>query len=416
MTTPSSQSLPQMLLLPAILLVIFAAVAEQQQHPVPRPGCRDKCGDITIPFPFGIGNGCFRDGFEVICNDSFIPPRAFLADNRTINLERSFYDDRGYYQSSPPLELLSISVATSKVRAYAAVSYRCSLNMTGRTVSKGGEGKTFFMSQHINFGNSAFAVSAARNVLIGVGQIVEPVLVYGNGGSVPNLYCRTISERRYMQRYNPVKNGSCEGRGCCETTLLHPGKSLTVSVTEEDDEWWELYPCSYAMLVEKSWYSFFTPDMSGNKTLHQRFLRGVPLVLDFAAGNVSCPAEGQPPPPDYACISQNSSCAEATVTPGYVCRCSGNYTGNPHIAHGCQDIDECKLPENPCSNGGICKNRPGGYDCPCKFGMKADGQGGTCTHVFPPAAMATVGGIGGILLMAIITFLIILHKEKKKTK
>ncbi|VAH53647.1 unnamed protein product [Triticum turgidum subsp. durum] len=360
MTTPSSQSLPQMLLLPAILLVIFAAVAEQQQHPVPRPGCRDKCGDITIPFPFGIGNGCFRDGFEVICNDSFIPPRAFLADNRTINLERSFYDDRGYYQSSPPLELLSISVATSKVRAYAAVSYRCSLNMTGRTVSKG--------------------------------------------------------ERRYMQRYNPVKNGSCEGRGCCETTLLHPGKSLTVSVTEEDDEWWELYPCSYAMLVEKSWYSFFTPDMSGNKTLHQRFLRGVPLVLDFAAGNVSCPAEGQPPPPDYACISQNSSCAEATVTPGYVCRCSGNYTGNPHIAHGCQDIDECKLPENPCSNGGICKNRPGGYDCPCKFGMKADGQGGTCTHVFPPAAMATVGGIGGILLMAIITFLIILHKEKKKTK
>ncbi|VAI41027.1 unnamed protein product [Triticum turgidum subsp. durum] len=230
---------------------------------------------------------------------------------------------------------------------------------------------------------------------------------------------RTVSkgERRYMQRYNPVKNGSCEGRGCCETTLVHPGKSLTVSVIEEDDnEWWQLYPCSYAMLVEKSWYNFFTPDMSGNKTLHERLLRGVPLVMDFAAGNASCPADGQPPPPDYACISQNSSCADATITPGYACRCSDNYTGNPYIAHGCQDIDECKLPENPCSNGGICKNMPGGYDCPCKFGMKADGQGGTCTHVFPPAAMATVGGIGGILLMAIITFLIILHKEKKKMK
>ncbi|XP_037471323.1 wall-associated receptor kinase 1-like, partial [Triticum dicoccoides] len=151
----------------------------------------------------------------------------------------------------------------------------------------------------------------------------------------------------------------------------------------------ETKPCSYAMMVEKSWYNFSTPDLYGNKTLLKKNPQGVPLVLDFAAGNTSCPAEGQPRPPDYACVSGNSSCVNATVTPGYICRCSEYYAGNPYITHGCQDIDECKLPDI-CANGGVCKNKPGGFDCPCKFGMKNDGKGGNCAHVFTTAAKATV--------------------------
>ena len=54
------------------------------------------------------------------------------------------------------------------------------------------------------------------------------------------------------------------------------------------------------------------------------------------------------------------------------------------------DIDECKLPDI-CANGGVCKNKPGGFDCPCKFGMKNDGKGGNCAHEFTTAAKATVG-------------------------
>ncbi|BAF25967.2 Os10g0116600 [Oryza sativa Japonica Group] len=64
-----------------------------------------------------------------------------------------------------------------------------------------------------------------------------------------------------------------------------------------------------------------------------------------------------------------------------------------------QDIDECQLriqfPElrdvYPCSSDGICKNRPGGYDCPCKPGMKGDGKAGTCTEKFPLVAKVIVG-------------------------
>ncbi|KAK1267575.1 Wall-associated receptor kinase 5 [Acorus gramineus] len=32
-----------------------------------KPGCQDKCGDICIPYPFGIGENCSREGFGIDC-------------------------------------------------------------------------------------------------------------------------------------------------------------------------------------------------------------------------------------------------------------------------------------------------------------------------------------------------------------
>jgi hypothetical protein len=55
---------------------------EAQQVMMGRPGCRDKCGGMSIPFPFGMDKpDCFFPGFEVTCNTSFTPPRTFLANN-----------------------------------------------------------------------------------------------------------------------------------------------------------------------------------------------------------------------------------------------------------------------------------------------------------------------------------------------
>ncbi|TQD77128.1 hypothetical protein C1H46_037332 [Malus baccata] len=49
------------------------------------PGCPDHCGNLTIPYPFGIGDGCYlRRQFNITCNYSTQPPTAFLI---TSNLE-----------------------------------------------------------------------------------------------------------------------------------------------------------------------------------------------------------------------------------------------------------------------------------------------------------------------------------------
>ena len=38
-----------------------------------RDECQEKCGDISIPQPFGIAQGCYRPGFRLRCN--IIPVR-----------------------------------------------------------------------------------------------------------------------------------------------------------------------------------------------------------------------------------------------------------------------------------------------------------------------------------------------------
>ncbi|KAM3245535.1 hypothetical protein ACQJBY_056707 [Aegilops geniculata] len=314
-------------------------------------------------------------------------------------------------------ELIDISVAKGEARAYTAVSSICSQNQSDYLIK----------SQNMELGNkmSPFLLSVARNILIGVGWNVK-TMVYTfpwsppvDGNSQETFILSCLSDLRAAQFLKYATNGSCKGRGCCEAALPEtlPVTKLALTFMVSTNTLFETNPCSYAMVVERSWYNFSTPDMYGYEVIPKRFPSGVPFVIDFTILNGSCPAKGQQPPHDYACVSGNSSCVNAISGHGYVCKCWEHYDGNPYIANGCQDIDECKLRNlYPCSSDGICKNTLGGYDCPCKPGMKGDGIKGTCTDKFPAAARMILGGIGGVFAIAAISFLILLRKEKKKTR
>ncbi|GKV26877.1 hypothetical protein SLEP1_g36095 [Rubroshorea leprosula] len=58
-----------------VLLMIESAVG----YNLSKSGCSDHCGNVSIPYPFGIGTGCYmKKWFEVTCNESLTPPRTFL--------------------------------------------------------------------------------------------------------------------------------------------------------------------------------------------------------------------------------------------------------------------------------------------------------------------------------------------------
>jgi hypothetical protein len=115
--------------------LIQAAAAIAEQHEL---GCPDKCGDISIPYPFGMKPGCFRQGFQVTCDNSSKPPRAFLAKGAGSGAAQSTFlssysiTKTGNYSivdhsdksnmDIRPVELIEVSVGKSEARVYGAVA------------------------------------------------------------------------------------------------------------------------------------------------------------------------------------------------------------------------------------------------------------------------------------------------------
>jgi hypothetical protein len=179
-----SQMQPRLPIL--LLLLILAAATEhyelmmmvagaEQPLPITLAGCPDKCGDTSIPFPFGMTPGCFRPGFRVVCNHSFLPPRAFLDSNGgetyqqnntyTVTSESLVVNGSSAMTAHKLVELIDVSVATSEARVRAEVSSRCRVNATHLIT---------MAITHLGITRDPFRLSATGNVLVAVGSTPRP--------------------------------------------------------------------------------------------------------------------------------------------------------------------------------------------------------------------------------------------------
>jgi hypothetical protein len=90
-------------------------------------------------------------------------------------------------------------------------------------------------------------------------------------------------------------------------------------------------------------YKFSRKDLTGGLTFAKRHDNVVPLVLEWALRNGTCPPEpqgdGKETDPYGVCISTNSYCVNASnEAEGYFCNCSKGYTGNPYQNNGCTSM------------------------------------------------------------------------------
>ncbi|KAJ0626378.1 putative wall-associated receptor kinase, galacturonan-binding domain-containing protein [Helianthus annuus] len=154
------------------------------------PGCPSKCGSLTVPYPFGIGSGSgcsIGPWFDITCNTSFNPPKAFLpADIFTYKGNLSI--DR--------VEVVDIS--DEHVRVKNAVAFKC-YDQTGNVTS--------FKPTGITAANSYFTFSQLNN-LIAVGcddyAVISPVA----GIEYKNFTVGCVSICSGVQ---DVPVGSCSG-------------------------------------------------------------------------------------------------------------------------------------------------------------------------------------------------------------
>ncbi|KAL9257502.1 Wall-associated receptor kinase 5-like protein [Drosera capensis] len=318
-----------------LLSLITMVAAMFTASSISKPGCQHQCGNLTVPYPFGIENRCYHDSqYRIICNTSYHPPKAFL--------------------NTGEFEILDITPTQMRIRN--KVVYSC------------GKNSKLFNSS-INLGNLPCTFSDTSNKFTVVGCYGMAVL-WGRIGVNFTSGCGTMCSAP-----EEVVAGSCSGIGCCETAIPKGLKTFNVSIVnfKGQDSKSSFDPCSFAFLAEADQFAFEgSADLIHPKKFLNTTMDSVPVVLEWYMGNDTC-SEAQRNMTSYAC-QQNTICTDFDYGSGigYRCICLPGYEGNPYLSPGCTDIDECADPQNPCSVA--CINIPGSFKCTCPKGYYGDGM------------------------------------------
>ena len=293
-----------------LLLTCGLAAAAPPPPPNAKPGCKADCGNVTsIPYPFGIGPGCYMDDwFEIDCNAT----GAFL---KRISMEVLQIDI-----SSDESERVSTVVVKSPI----IYSYYCR-NRTGGTV---------------NLTGSPFVFSSSLNMFTAVGcdnfatmTAIEPMVVG----------CKSECNVSNSYRSEELK---CSGVDCCQSTIPSRLQVFSAEFRSKDNQ----SPgseCKYAFLADQKWFesNITVPTSVGNREY-------VPVVLDWEIYNST-----QNSIQIYESLQRRSEsnivdCYEIVTTSGgnmvfsslgylasssrnfssFFCDCATGYKGNPYLS------------------------------------------------------------------------------------
>ncbi|KAL9259970.1 Wall-associated receptor kinase-like 9-like protein [Drosera capensis] len=290
-----------------------------------KPGCKSQCGNLTIPYPFGIGKECsLYDQFAVTCNTSYKPPRPFL--NTTL-IGSSYVEDRldpNVSYEYLEYEILAISSTEVRIRNYLAVA--C-YDTEGNTI--------VLKSVTHDLRSKSFTLSMMANMLTLVG------CDYYGMYTVNNVYtggCLSLCHSDGKNVFYAMDSYS--GMYCCQTPT--PGRFDTAS--RATNFWVELKAadygghlfnaCSYSFLGERDKFDFRgAPDLK-DPTLPERVQDTVPLVLEWTVASTNC-SHARKNKSSYACQANSSDCTDSDQGSGYRCSCLPGYEGNPYLTPGC---------------------------------------------------------------------------------
>uniref|UniRef100_A0A0D9XEQ0 Protein kinase domain-containing protein n=1 Tax=Leersia perrieri TaxID=77586 RepID=A0A0D9XEQ0_9ORYZ len=242
-----------------------------------RPGCQTRCGDLDIPFPFGIGDQCaIHHGFTINCKNINGTSMAFKGD----------------------FEVTKISVPEAKAWMNMSISWQCKM-------------KEWVDFQ--NFTYTPFRFSCEDNKIFVIGC---NTMAYMRGVSVACPRAPMNNQKTVLALAQPVVRWmSCKAWAI----LMHFNKDYNTSEISYGN-------CGYVVIMEKAAFSYSTTYIHSTN-FWDDYNGEVPAVMDWVI-NINawetC-EEAKVNMSSYACVSNNSKCLNSTNGLGYRCKCSNGY-------------------------------------------------------------------------------------------
>ncbi|XP_027148330.1 wall-associated receptor kinase 5-like [Coffea eugenioides] len=373
--------LPMLLHFVIALMLSSASTLTPPTFPIAMPGCKDHCGNVSIPFPFGITEDCYLDKhFFINCTNSSTSVPQPVLHNSTINVTGISLEGQVYLMQYIAFDCYNENGSLfDNYSPWMALSERFTFNST-----------------------------ANKFIVVGCDTLA---IVYGFGQN-RSYTTGCVSFCDYKE---DVIDGSCSGIGCCRTDIPPGAWNINVSLTSltNHTDVWDFNPCSYAFVVEEKAFNF-----SANNLTNLSDDLSLPVVADWIIEEVSCEV-AQRNTTSYACSGKNSHCYEPLKGLGYRCSCNQGYKGNSYLPDGCQDINECQDPTLcNCTKNSVCNNTLGNYTCPCLKGYHGDGRGGDgCSPDQINWSMILSGvGIGTAILLFCCFYLCLELRKRRENR
>ncbi|KAL1100804.1 hypothetical protein V6Z11_D05G254100 [Gossypium hirsutum] len=282
----------------ALVCLLLAAVAAAESTPIAKLDCQDRCGNVSIPYPFGTTTDCYlNEDFYIACNSThYDPPRAFLTGSN--------------------IEVTNITVE-GKLRIMQFIARDC-YNKSGFPVSSNTPSITL----------SKFRVSDTDNKFVAIGCDTEATIqgVQDDKGYTSGCISKCDS-------IDYVDNFTCSGIGCCQTSIAKDVGYFDIAVRSYNNHQgiWDFNPCSYGFVVEENSFNF-----SSNYLRDLQNVTMMPMVLDWFIGNETCETIKTKSSDDVC--QGDSTCYNVDNGSGYRCKCLDGYQGDPYLPNGCQGL------------------------------------------------------------------------------
>uniref|UniRef100_M8AV98 Wall-associated receptor kinase 3 n=1 Tax=Aegilops tauschii TaxID=37682 RepID=M8AV98_AEGTA len=259
--------------------------------------CPSSCGDVDyIAYPYGIGQGCFRPGFELTCDNTTMPPRLLLGGRGS----------------------KTVITGLNTIYAWTPIGFNITMRPGTKTHNVSWESPA----------KGTINLQERSNTLYVIGCGVEAFLYDHDTGDTLGSCMSTCTSNMEKEAEG------CDGVGCCRIRIKRELGGFQLTLARLDDfvqQSDELLSHVKVFVSELGDFGFRTSDLFSGWINTSRWhyedaeLRG--SITDQPSCQMAYKNKA------YVCTA-NSDCRNASH--GYYCWCSEYYEGgNPYVIDGC---------------------------------------------------------------------------------